>query len=128
MTTRLPPHCRFQGTEIPKHLPYSLSYFIKHGQTHKVMALQCLPESILFGCRYRLELYSDPSSLRQLVPGYPGFPSNPCRITTTSAAHLSGREFYPFEQPSVRIFTASNRTGLAQLPVRPCPCRPIPHA
>jgi hypothetical protein len=76
-TARLPPHCRFQGTEIPKHLPYSRCCIVMHGQTRKVTAHCSLPHSIVNRRRYTLKLCRDPSSLRRMVPSVPAFASHP---------------------------------------------------
>ena len=73
----LPPHCRFQGTEIPKHLPYSHPIVFTHGQGLIPTAAIRLPGCGLFGRNYRLELFRDPQSLRPVVPSLPDFSSDP---------------------------------------------------
>lgn len=90
------------------------------------MAFQNLLKCILVGCNYRLELYSDPFSLRQMVPRFPDFSSISCRITTTSAAHLSSMSNTLSSTPHCGFSPLCQEQGLSKLPCLPFPCRPIP--
>ncbi len=50
-----------------------------------------LPDSILLGCRYWLELYIDPPRLPQVVPVAPDFSSRPhYRFRLVREAYQSG--------------------------------------
>lgn len=64
----------------------------KHcGSTRRVQWLALTyPDAPCYGRDYRLELYSDLPRLPSAVPDLPDFSSDPCRITTASAAHLRG--------------------------------------
>lgn len=78
------------------------------------MTGSCSPRSTLEGCDYRLKLYSDLSGLRPQVPSFPDFSSNPCRISTASAAHLRGTRSTVSCRPWIRLITDSHKKqGLA---------------
>ena len=81
------------------------------------MTGSCSPRSTLEGCDYRLKLYSDLSGLRPQVPSFPDFSSNPCRISTASAAHLRGTRSTVSCRPWIGLITDSHKKqGLASHP------------
>ena len=69
----------FRGAEIPKRLPYRHEHFQLQSTGHfrTGTGVVRLPDSILWGCRYWLELCIDPPRLPRLVPAAPGFPLRP---------------------------------------------------
>jgi hypothetical protein len=57
---------------------------------------------------------SDLSGLRPQVPSFPDFSSNPCRISTASAAHLRGTRSTVSCRPWIGLITDSHKKqGLA---------------
>jgi hypothetical protein len=70
---------------------------LHHALTKHIGSTQCVQRLVttyraapFHGHALWLELYRDPGRLPPLVPDLPGFPSDPCRITTASSTHHRG--------------------------------------
>ena len=77
--------------------PSSTTQALHHALTRRTGSTQCVQRLVttyraapFHGYALWLELYRDPGRLPPLVPDLPGFPSDPCRITTASSTHHRG--------------------------------------
>lgn len=117
-----------RDSKAPRLLPVLI---VEHNQSPKLMACDALPRRDLVGRDYMLKLCSDPSSLRQMVPNDPGFPSRsrcsfPHRVQPTCQAQvvpfrapLDG-DLHPFRCDRISLVSV-----LRTSPIVPCPRRPF---
>lgn len=113
------PLSRFPGEKIPK----TLRYYTTASTPTNTPPHHTLQNAPSRGCTYMLKLSSEPSL--RMVPGHPAFASDPCRITATSAAHMSGQVNRLPAIPPGRIgYRLSRPSGTHLFPRSPFRSRP----